>query len=63
MNHSLSHLRITVNTLNIAIPFLLNLSRLDNPLTNRGTRFTRLHLCQFLKRHNRYLAVKINPIQ
>ena len=63
VNHALAHLGIAVDALVVLVSLGLNLPRLDDTLTNVGTRFARGCLGDVLEWDGRNLALDVDAVE
>lgn len=63
VNHALTHLGIAVDALVVLVSLGLNLPRLDDTLTNVGTRFAGGSLGDVLERYWCYLALDVDAVE
>ena len=63
VNHALAHLGIAVDALVVLVSLGLNLPRLDDTLTDAGTRFAWGSLGDVFERNWRYLALDVDSVE
>lgn len=63
VNHALTHLGIAVDALVVLVSLGLNLPRLDDTLTDAGTRFAWGSLGDVFERNWRYLALDVDSVE
>lgn len=63
VNHALTHLGIAVDALVVLVSLGLNLPRLDDTLTDAGTRFAGGSLGDVLERYWCYLALDVDSVE
>ena len=63
MNHTLRHLGIAMDTLEILVTLFLYLTGLDDPSADNGTRFTWLHPRELLEGYNGHFTMDVDSIE